>query len=277
MDGSPSEVARIRGQARDRIVEALKKFIGILSDIILLPTETRGLGPTREIAEAACETGSPHGCEMQKLYNELRETRRRLLELGYPVPRDWLMLHPYRAIEVISVKRVRPSKEERQEYEADSKLRNAILDEMGRPRPRSANKWWFLATGRRNIDREKAVHEDAFAALEELASAPQGQSVGKTGESDERSKASWECLRVIRGDMTSNGFAVLDGKRYRLGGAKDGEFLRLLISKRGKAVKAATIQTQIGDRPDHIVARLHPDLQVLIDKPGRGKVGYCLR
>lgn len=74
----------------------------------------------------------------------------------------------------------------------------------------------------------------------------------------------------------SEDIVKVNGKPFRLRGGNDSKLLRLLLKKRGKAVKADIIERTIGERPARIFERLPKPVQELIQKPGRGQTGYIL-
>lgn len=89
---------------------------------------------------------------------------------------------------------------------------------------------------------------------------------------EQKDTAAWKRLR-IRCEKSGNNIAHLDGREYRMteGGTL---FLKALKEARGRMVKAKTLSDSCGDRADRIHGKLPPELQSIIDPPGKGRQGY---
>lgn len=81
-------------------------------------------------------------------------------------------------------------------------------------------------------------------------------------------------IRVSRDESTVR----VDGVLHRLSGSQDGRFVRALLKKRGKCIKADLLSSAIGMRADRIYKQLPKPVQRLILNPkGKGdRRGYCI-
>jgi hypothetical protein len=82
----------------------------------------------------------------------------------------------------------------------------------------------------------------------------------------------WERLR-LREEDAGDDIASLAGREYRLRAASY-TFLKDLQDARGKMILAQTLTAHCGSRADRIYEQLPPQLQAIVEKPGKSHQGY---
>lgn len=82
----------------------------------------------------------------------------------------------------------------------------------------------------------------------------------------------WTRLQIDK-QPSGDDIARLDGAEYRLRGSC-ADFLELVQAKQGDSVLASTLSCQSGQRANRVFDCLPPELQAIIDKPGKGGTGY---
>ncbi len=115
-----------------------------------------------------------------------------------------------------------------------------------------------------------SCREDFQDFLRAVAKKPR-----KKGKSPARLPA-WKKL-IIKRSKSGDDFAFLEGRRIRLRGKNAAPFLEHLKRAEGASLKAASLEATLHERPARICHNLPESLQRIIDKPGRGRVGYAMR
>jgi hypothetical protein len=112
----------------------------------------------------------------------------------------------------------------------------------------------------------------AYLRIEYEKLAPQLPTPPPETESVTRSEPGW--LRLDVRERNGYGIAALDGREYQLRGTKDAGLLKALQAEQGDPISATVLESVLGEKPSRIFNRLAPEIQAIIDKPGRGAAGY---
>lgn len=91
-------------------------------------------------------------------------------------------------------------------------------------------------------------------------------------EPHKQRKPAWQRLKITE-QTGGDDLAELDGRSHRIT-SKAAKFLRSLQAKRGNMILGATLKDACGDRADRIFNSLPPELQAIVERPGKGKSGY---
>lgn len=91
-------------------------------------------------------------------------------------------------------------------------------------------------------------------------------------QTEQKHAAAWKRLRIRR-ETSGNDIAQLDGREYRVR-ESGAAFLNVLKEAKGRMVKGRTLSESCSDRADRIYGKLPPELQSIIDLPGKGRQGY---
>ena len=165
-----------------------------------------------------------------------------------------------------------------------SKERGQILMKGQRPGPQPAMRGYNItAKGLEVLDKfpggvqpEGEGPNDPVTSPEEPAQKVDAAKPDSTEGSERRSvngpePEAWKRLKIESG--AGDNVAKLDGQTYRIKGAGCTELLRALQKKEGGTITANALEA-MGFKPCRAYDRLPEPLQRIIDKPGRGQIGY---